>query len=150
MTRTLTLMLLLAMLPGITSAEDKPLEKKDLENMLIELQAMRKGLYARNKRFHATALKAFTEAGKTPVSAGQLFMKCEKEVKYGDARTSKWRAYRDRNEEKWASLHFKRAQQLRLQYLVLTIKAGQTEDRSSLVPALIKGFRAVPVRGCAG
>lgn len=128
-----------AALLGAPARGEDPLKREDLEKMLEQLEVLRKSLNAKHARENAGALKAFASAAQSPVSAGQFYMDCLKKTRFVDAgkRTSVWREYRDRREDEFDSLYFRQAQQLKLKYLVLTIKAGQEEDRTVLVPALI-------------
>lgn len=129
----------IALLSAPAFAESKPLSKADLQKVLEELATLRKAVVGKMSAQNATALRSFMSHANSPVDANAFYLECLKKLRFTDEdkKAEAWRTYLESNDAVINSVYHRAARQMELRYLIMTIKAVETEDRRQLMTSLI-------------
>lgn len=127
-------LLLLAPAPpgaGQTISDDQAMR------ILEQLDELEDQIRSGNRRARSTAIQRFREASASPRAATEFYLECVQALDFeaNEARQSDFRAWRDRNQRRLSSDSHALALQLQLQYLVMSIRAAET-DPTEMAPVI--------------
>lgn len=123
----------LTLLPMFCQAEG--LSPTEREELLKKIEVIEKQSESYVNQKYRTAMKAYTEAMTSENSALELYLKCEEMINFEQKqkKNSDFRDWKKKNDEKFSETAYRRALQLQLQWLSLSLKAtSENVDRDKL------------------
>lgn len=134
----LSVLPLLACLPSSPSAFAQALTPEQFEKIQQELNRIEGVVEEKRISSRSSAVSAFQKGAASDKAALDLYFECFKEVRFDrqDARSSDYRDWREKNEERVKEKENLAALRLQLQYLVLTLRAAEGVSRETLIPEL--------------
>ena len=125
-----------ALLASVSAAD---LKTKDLEQMVTDLNNLRKAIVSQHSKQNAVALKAFQKHVASSASANQFYLECLKKLRFTDEgkKAEAWRVYRDNKDDEFSQVFHREAKQMELRYIIMMIQAVRAKDRRDLMPTLL-------------
>lgn len=135
--RCLALPLAAAMLWPAAPAPAQSLTDDQAMRILEQLDELEDQIRSGTRRMRTTAVQRFREASASPRAATAFYLECVQKLDFeaNEARQSDFRAWRDRNSRRLESDSHALALQLQLQYLVMSIRAAET-DPTEIAPVI--------------
>ena len=140
--RPISAALFFGLLASTSGQVDIP--KTDVDRMLAELEELTETAQERKTGKHAAAMKAFASAAGSDSAAYDLFLECVKLVNFDqrERRFSEYRDWKSRMKELRSAEHCT-VLRMQLQWLVLAIRADNTEDFEEMLPDIYQYIDAV-------
>ncbi|MEO0447790.1 MAG: hypothetical protein AAF191_17105 [Verrucomicrobiota bacterium] len=134
--RSFAVLACFALFPSFSPAQE--LSPDQIEKILSELERVEEEIDGAHLAGRKSAVDAFRSAAGSDKAAYEFYLACIKELDFDRQGKSfiDFRNWRDRNEGRLKRPSKMLSMRLQLQYLVLTIRAAQAEERESLIPDL--------------
>lgn len=141
LTKLCSLVIILAVPFSSLMAQNQPLTPTEKKQMLDTIKKIKTGVIKGRSGVNSAALSAYRAAASSNTSAYDFYLKCYKEMNFTrkGAKESEYRDWKAKNKDYLSSREHSTARRLQLQFLILTIRAANLEEkeRDSLIPELI-------------